>query len=185
MSGFRHHQRRGAGSILLGCLFLLLLLFVANGCASTGGGDDSGSDAPIGPSALAGGKKIGELRIHADPSLEDAVEETIEQFKVVGSLEARLRTSVPTVDMSDSGTLVLDVRIIDMRVRSTGAAIWWGVMAGADYITVSVDVQEGGGSLKTFETGTSTMLGGFAFGGREVRISRMLDELAKRIAARI
>ena len=80
---------------------------------------------------------------------------------------------------------LLDIRIIKMRVRSTASAIWWGVMAGADYITVKVDVLEAGRSLKTFETGTSTALGGFFFGGREVRISRMLDTLSKRIVEKI
>jgi Domain of unknown function (DUF4410) len=177
----RVHRRFPSYSILLA---LLAMLGIGSGCATTrGDGPDPGGEA--GASVLVGGKHVGTIEITADAALEPAVQQTIEQFKVVSSLDGRLRTQLLPADGSAAGVLVLNIRIIKMRVRSTASALWWGVMAGADYITVQVDVLEAGRSLKTFETGTSTALGGFIFGGREVRISRMLDALSKRIAGKI
>jgi hypothetical protein len=69
-----------------------------------------------------------------------------------------------------------------MRLRSNGTAIWWGFMAGGDWITVDVNVKQGGRSIKRFQTGTGTALGGFAFGGRSTRVGRMMKTLSERIA---
>lgn len=163
-------------------LVLAAIVLFMNGCASTPDKEDSGG-VPSGPTVLAAGEKVGRIQITAEPGLDPRIHSTIEQFKVIPGLDARLRTQLQPDRLAEDGSASLDIRIIKMRVRGTGTAIWWGMMAGADYITVSVDVRSGERSLKTFETGTSTILGGFIFGGREVRINRMLDALAKRIAA--
>ena len=41
---------------------------------------------------------------------------------------------------------------------------------------------ENGKSIKRFQTGTGTVLGGMIYGGRSVRVGRMMKTLAIRIA---
>lgn len=81
-----------------------------------------------------------------------------------------------------SGDGDIEVKVVGMRLRSNGTAISWGVMAGGDWITVNVDIIENGEVVKSFQTGTATALGGFVFGGRSVRVGRMMKTLADRIA---
>ena len=69
-----------------------------------------------------------------------------------------------------------------MRLRSTHSAIWLGSMAGADWIAVSVEIFENGQPVKSFDTSTSTIYGGFAYAGRERRIDRMTLDLGKKVA---
>jgi len=102
---------------------------------------------------------------------------------VAENLEAGIRRLVPGGVTPSSGSLLVNVEIVKMRVRSTASAIWWGMMAGADVIDVHVSVSENGHRLKDFETGVSTSLGGFIYGAQGKRITRMIDALSKRIAA--
>ena len=68
-----------------------------------------------------------------------------------------------------------------MRLRSNGTAMCLGWFAGGGWITVDVQVRKGEKLLKQFQTGTSTALGGFVFGGRSVRVGRMMKTLVKRV----
>ncbi len=161
-------------------VLLLSVFLLSIGCASGGGG---AADTPSGPSALAGGKKVGRLSVSIGDGLAENVLQVAEQFSIVRDLDAGVRRELADEGLSSSGSLSVDVEIVGLRVRSTSAAIWWGMMAGADTITVQVSVTENGESIKNFQTGTSTVLGGFVYGGRGKRITRMLNTLSKRIAA--
>lgn len=162
-------------------LFLSLFVF-SLGCASGGGG---AAETPSGPSALSGGKRIGQLSMSVSDALTEDAVEVAEQYSIINELDTGVRRELTGTGMADGGSLSVEVEIVGLRVRSTSAAIWWGMMAGSDSITVQVSVTENGRSIKDFETGTSTALGGFAYGGRGKRITRMLNTLAKRIASGI
>lgn len=171
--------RHTAGSVVA---LLLSVFLLSIGCASGGGG---ANDVPTGPSALAEGKKIGQLSISIGDGLAQDVVQVADQYSIVGDLDAGIRSDLGNQGWSDSGSISVDVEIVGLRVRSTSSAIWWGMMAGADTITVQVSVTENGQSIKSFQTGTSTALGGFVYGGRGKRITRMLNTLSKRITAGI
>ena len=105
-----------------------------------------------------------------------------ELYEVTRILENRVREQLLARGMVSRGEREVAVEVIGMRLRSNGTAIFWGFMAGGDWITVDVDVKKGGRSIKNFQTGTGTVLGGFIFGGRSVRVGRMMKTLSERIA---
>jgi hypothetical protein len=105
-----------------------------------------------------------------------------ELYEVTRILDNRLREQLSASRMASGGEIEVEVEVIGMRLRSNGTAIWWGFFSGGDWITVDVDVTEEGRSIKKFQTGTATALGGFIFGGRSVRVGRMMKTLAERIA---
>lgn len=157
---------------------LFVLLLVATGCSSVSGGTQKPENPPTGDSLLAPGAGLRSVSATLDESIlpEDVVAEA-RQFTVAERLQAQLNAR----SGSGGGDLSVAVRVIGMKLRSTGTAIWWGVMAGSDWITVDVDVTRNGQTVKQFQTGVSTFLGGVAFGGREVRVDRMVNELANRV----
>ena len=108
-----------------------------------------------------------------------------ELYEVTRILENRVREQLLARGMVSGGELEVAVEVIGMRLRSNGTAIFWGFMAGGDWITVDVDVKKDGRSIKNFQTGTGTVLGGFIFGGRSVRVGRMMKTLSERIASGI
>ena len=161
----------------------LAALLLGAACSSVSGGIKSPANLPSGPSALTSGQKIGRVVVSLDQqNLTPEVIQVAELYEVTRILDNRVREQLSASRMASGGDLEVEVDVIGMRLRSNGTAIWWGVMAGGDWITVDVDVTEGGRSIKRFQTGTATALGGFIFGGRSVRVGRMMKTLAKRIA---
>jgi len=128
-------------------------------------------------------QRIGRLAVSLDQqNLTPAVIQVAEQYEVTRILENRVREQLLARGMVSGGELEVAVEVIGMRLRSNGTAIFWGFMAGGDWITVDVDVKKDGRSIKNFQTGTGTVLGGFIFGGRSVRVGRMMKTLSERIA---
>jgi hypothetical protein len=131
-------------------------------------------------------QRIGSLAVSLDQqNLTPPVIQVAEQYEVTRILENRVREQLLARGMVSGGELEVAVEVIGMRLRSNGTAIFWGFMAGGDWITVDVDVKKGGRSIKNFQTGTGTVLGGFIFGGRSVRVGRMMKTLSERIASGI
>jgi hypothetical protein len=158
---------------------LLAVLLLCAACSAVSGGIKSPENLPSGPSALASGQKIGRVAVSLDQQkLPTEVTEVAELYEVTRILTNRLREQLS----ASGGEIEVKVEVIGMRLRSNGTAIWWSFFAGGDWITVDVDVTEKGRTIKRFQTGTGTALGGFAFGGRSVRVGRMMKTLAKRIA---
>ena len=157
----------------------LLLLFgtLALGCASPPGGGEihfSGT-LPSGASAR--------VEVDATPLAADRRA----AFLAHGGA-ARVGTAVlqelTNVGKGDAGTVV-KVRITRFRLRSGSSAFWLGAMAGADFIGCTVEVLQGSNSTHSFETDTSTILGGLIMPGPVTRFDRLVAELARRIAAKV
>ncbi len=161
----------------------LAVLLLCGACSVVSGGIKSPENLPGGPSALTGGQKIGLVAVSLDQQkLPAEVIEVAELYEVTRILDNRLREQLSASGMASGGEIEVEVKVIGMRLRSNGTAIWLGFFAGGDWITVDVDVTEGGRSIKRFQTGTATALGGFIFGGRSVRVGRMMKTLAVRSA---
>ncbi len=161
----------------------LAALLLCAACSSVSGGIKSPENLSSGPSVLTIGQKIGRVAVSLDQQkLPPEVTQVAELYEVTRILDNRLREQLSASGMASGGKLEVEVEVIGMRLRSNGTAIWWGFFAGGDWITVDVDVTEMGRSIKRFQTGTSTALGGAIFGGRSVRVGRMMKTLAKRIA---
>lgn len=159
---------------------LALLCAFISGCSAVSGGTKSPANPPSGPSALSSGGRVGSVEISLnEEQLPPEVIQVATDYEVVRILGNRVRERLQP---SDAGYVEVEVDVIGMRLRSNGTAIWWGFMAGGDWITVNVDVLSDGEVVKSFQTGTGTALGGFAFGGRSVRVGRMMKTLAERIA---
>jgi len=77
----------------------------------------------------------------------------------------------------------MEVDVTRFRLRSSSNAFWLGMMAGADSIAVKVDGKHANVVVKSFQTDTSTVLGGIAFGSSVKRFDRLLATLAERIVA--
>jgi hypothetical protein len=162
-------------------LFTVLLLGAA--CSSVSGGIKSPAKLPSGPSTLTSGQQVGSVAVSLDKQqLPPEVTEVAELYEVIRILDNRVREELAARGMTTDGKLEVKVDVIGMRLRSNGTAIWWGFMAGGDWITVDVNVLKGGQSIKNFQTGTGTALGGIIFGGRSTRVGRMMKTLAERIA---
>jgi len=95
---------------------------------------------------------VGRLSVSIGDGLAENVLEVATQFSIVRDLDAGVRRKLADEGLSSSGSLSIDVEIVGLRVRSTSAAIWWGMMAGANTITVQVSVTENGESIKNFQT---------------------------------
>ena len=163
-----------------------LVAVVLSGCSSVSGGIKDPAGPTDGPSVLAAGSQISAVDVSLNQNeLPSEVTEVAEQYEVTRILTNRLRDQLPAQAENAAGALEVKVDIIGMRLRSNGTAIWWGFMAGSDWVTVDVEVLQGGRAVKTFQTGTSTSLGGFTMGGRSSRVARMMKTLAKRIAQAI
>jgi len=174
------HSRISLERVVVMPALLLAAALLGVGCASVSGGVQTPQNPPSGASALSGGHAVETVSVAMDEALPAGVVTEANQFKVAERLESRIEARAPTSGTRD---LVVDVRVIGMRLRSTGNAIWWGFMSGADWLTVDVSVKRRGSTVKSFQTGVSTALGGFIYGGREKRVDRMVGELADRIVA--
>ncbi len=158
---------------------LLAVPFLLSACSTVSGGIKSPANLPSGPSVLSSFQAIGQVAISLDSEkLNPSVIDVAERYEIVRILGNRVRERLP----EGAGELDVDVNVIGMRLRSTGTAFWWGFMAGGDWITVDVNVKRNGESIKNFQTGTGTALGGIAFGSLGTRVGRMMKTLAVRIA---
>jgi len=168
-------SRRTLSTVTLCALFLL----ITAGCAVVTGGVQTPENPPEGASVLGGGRSVSAVQVELDGSqLTGEVAQVATDYEIPRILTNRINDHLTT---NTRGNLEVDVKVIGLRLRSNGTAIWWGVMAGGDWITVDVQVKEGGRTIKQFQTGTGTALGGFAFGGRSTRVGRMMKTLGERI----
>ena len=159
------------------------VLFLAAGC-SVSGGQKSPEKGPVAASLITAGRTISFVEARLAEGLPSDLTETAEAYDVTGILKSQIERQLD-ISLNSSGSLTVEVEVVGMRLRSNGTAIWWGLLAGVDWVTARVAVKEGTTVLKTFETGTSTSLGGFAMGARSLRVRRMMRSLADRIAKKI
>ena len=78
-----------------------------------------------------------------------------------------------------------EIVLTEFRVRSTGAAIVFGVMAGTDNVTGDVAVRDRNGNpLRKFKVNASYGLGG-AMGGDDTRLSWLYETFAEHTLAEL
>jgi len=164
-------------------LTFLSTVLILSGCASRGDTGEAPTESEAtGPSLLKQGKSVGDVSVSLDNTvLAEDVVAVAEQFSVASKLDSSLRDR----DQVGSGGLALDVKVVSMRLRSVGNAIGLGLMSGVDFIAIKVAVTEDGAVVKEFEERSSNSLGGFAYGGREKRVDRMIRDLTNRILNRV
>ena len=164
----------------------LVLLLLSTGCSVVSGGIQSPEKIPLDAVALDATQKIGSVEVTlSKQNLPSDVIQVAEEYEVTRILDNRVEEQLAISDRLGDGEVDVAVEIIGMRMRSNGTAFWWGFFAGGDWITVEVNVSKNGKPLKRFQTGTSTALGGMIYGGRSVRVGRMMKTLSKRIAKEI
>ncbi len=79
-----------------------------------------------------------------------------------------------------AGPAELRLVVTSFRLRSSGSAMWLGVMAGADVLDVEATVVSGGATVKTFSTGAGTAMGGAMSGGR---FDKLVETTSERLVA--
>ncbi|MDH5232650.1 MAG: DUF4410 domain-containing protein [Gammaproteobacteria bacterium] len=80
-------------------------------------------------------------------------------------------------------TLVLDVQVTNIRVRSSFAAIMFGFLAGSDYIRGEVTLKDQTGKqYGQFLVSADYAFGGFAGGQNDVRMNWLYEAFAESLA---
>lgn len=158
---------------------LLLILLLA--CASPGP-ENAGTPHDTGPSLIASGAKVASVKVRREDSLVGA--DTFERYTIADRLQREVVSALSANGhYSSGGELELLVTVVNFRLRSGASAFWLGVMAGADRLGVEVTVLRGEEVVKTYETDTSTALGGAFYTSPTKRSERMIDTLAERIVS--
>jgi len=155
---------------------LSLIVLLTTSCASPPGGGEAKFSAPSSSGAAP-------LTVDASALAGDRLEAYLAQGgsqRVGKEVMAALAGSGRAAD----GT-TLKVEITTFRLRSSSSAFWLGAMAGADTIACIATVQKPGEAPRTFNTDTSTAMGGFIRPGSTNRFNRLVKELARRIVAGI
>lgn len=105
------------------------------------------------------------------------------KYNLVSRIENKVSEDLQKTGNYDTnkGRVALYITVTSFRLRSGAAAFWLGVMDGADILAVDVKVEQGNKTLQTFNTNTSTALGGLIFPAPSERLNRMVKALSKRI----
>ena len=73
----------------------------------------------------------------------------------------------------------IDVLVTRFRLRSTGTGVWFGAMAGADMLDLTVTIR--GKTARTFNTGVSGIAAGFIKPSATGRFNGLVRLAAERI----
>jgi len=74
---------------------------------------------------------------------------------------------------------VLEIELVGLRARSTGAAVWAGAFAGTDQVAGNVVLRGADGrALRTFNVDASYGFGGLAGGAESVRMNWLYDRFS-------
>jgi len=157
---------------------LLVSIAVLTGCASApGGGTIQFSSTGSGST---GGRAV-TVNVDARPLQNERRQVFLQQAgsqKIVAKVLEKLGTARLGADRSPDA---VDITVLHFRLRSGSSGFLLGAMAGADKISVSVDVKRGSRVSKTFSTDTSTAVAGLIRPGSVERFNRMVETLAQRI----
>lgn len=162
---------------------LAAVLLVTSMLACAGDGPKEAAEpAPAGASVLAGADKVSSIKVSPGDTIASENRGQFDKYTAAERLQTRLTSVLQTSEQFDeAGALTLNVVVTDFRLRSGALAFWVGAMAGADYYNVRVEALKDGEVVKTFETNTSTILGGIAYASPTQRSERMINTLAERI----
>jgi hypothetical protein len=153
---------------------LLAILFLA-GCTTadvqqTGGG--------------IGSAKVATIQIEDSGLDADAKEEFLKR-DISGKLQAALKAKLWRAGKLDEKGASLVVTVTEMRVRSTAAVVWVGIMAGRDGVTATAKLVQGNKTLREFTAEAHKFGGAFAGASATGRVERMCEELAEELARQL
>jgi hypothetical protein len=157
-------------------LGLILVALLAVGCSGPSGPSRFTPETlrPRSPRTVA----AVELRT----ALPAAHESRLAAYRGKQVFESRLIEDVTAAGLlSPEADLELQVTIVAFRFRTGATSIWVGSMAGADRITVDVDVMQNDRSLGSFSTGTSSIKGGLLMPSSGARLRNLTYSLSERI----
>ncbi len=160
--------------------FIVLSFFMV-GCSGK-----QSSNSVEKPGALPSGYLVNNVLVNIDELklAEDRIT-SAKKYEINSRLESGVTTLLQEGSHFDAakGDITLHITLTDFRLRSGASALWLGVMAGADRLAVDVSVSQQGKIVKTFQTDTSTVLGGLALPAPSQRINRMAKTLSTRIVS--
>ena len=101
----------------------------------------------------------------------------------INRLHATLRTALKSKQLiADDGDYDLKVVIKDVRIRSTGSAVMFGIFAGDDHLFGdAIVLDKSGEAVYTYTAKASYALGGFA-GGSSTRIDWLYEKFAELVS---
>jgi uncharacterized lipoprotein YmbA len=138
------------------------------GCGSSGVTQLQGS--------AARGVQVSNVIVKADPAALNAFEQKRLTDRAIDHvLEQAIRTQLATEHKSAAKGPTLMVTIKDFHIRSTGAAVMLGMMAGTDFLDCNVEVTERGKVLKRYSAKSHAVRGY----GSEDRVEKMATNLAE------
>jgi hypothetical protein len=136
--------------------------------------------------AATRGLRIASVSVTPDPTTMKGDDlQWMRENLVEGRLSAAIRERLTMTGKLDAAGATLAVKVVSLRLRSTSAAVWLGVMAGSDHITASVEVSDHGKSVKSFVADASRTSGAMANPGAGGRVDSMCDELAERLVEQL
>jgi hypothetical protein len=148
-------------------LFGVCALFLA-GCGSSGVTQTQGS--------AARGVQVSNVIVKADAASLNAFEKNrLSERHIDTMLEQAIRTQLAVAHKSAPKGPALVVTIKDFHIRSTGAVVMLGMMAGTDFLECNVEVSDRGKVLKRYEAKSHAVQGY----GSEERIEKMAENMAE------
>ena len=142
----------------------------AGGCASEEAGRAQ-------PSSI----RVSSVNVSPGSKLDGADRERLRDRDIQKFIQSKIRLQLASRNRIDSTGPEMDVTIEDFNIRSTGAAVMLGVMAGTDFVEASVVVRSNGKVLKRYTAEAGAVTGY----GSEDRALRMCERLAESIAEQL
>jgi outer membrane murein-binding lipoprotein Lpp len=154
-------------------LISTLLVIGCAGGSNAPRSETSGTGQPL----AATGAKVGKVVVVVSNDMQAAASEAIGAYRIAESLNAQVSSRTGT-----TGDVTVNLTITALRLRSGFSAFMWGVMAGPDILDVRVSAERDGAVLRDFETGAGSVLGGIAFASPTLRVNRLVNAVAERVA---
>lgn len=126
-----------------------------------------------------------EVSLGSEVSASDRVE-VINKYEVVKRVQHAIGCEIERQAYSADKSTKIKISITAFRLRSAGAAVVAGIMAGVDILRLSVDVEgAGSGQPVHFDTKTSGSRGGWHMPTESQRLNVMVQKLAKDVVAKM
>jgi hypothetical protein len=139
--------------------------------------------ARLAPHLLAGGARVGEVTVAPEPDLGAGDRARLERAAVPETLRQGILDWLDQQGhFARGGELALEVRVRDVRVRSTFTALLLRHLAAADRLAAVVVVTRHGEPAKVFPAEVTSAIGGWAWRRPDDRLDRMVRVLAQHIA---
>jgi len=163
-------QVAGKLTKLLSITTLLSLMVFASACGSRGD-REAAPAAPSEPTLRDAGKSVSDVTITMSDAMPDDRMAVVEDLDFVNKLREQVGKNLSV----GSGTLSVSAVVTTFRLAR------FKVAYQPDTIAADVTVKENGQVVKTFNTSSTTVAGG----SRSRRSTRLIRDLAKKIAANI